>query len=123
MFTREPPGHSSFVFLQGQPEYDPATLGRDYLRDMARFLGGETAERPTVPQQYFDRATENLLADLAMRNLPDLSRYQDVVLGALPRQVWRPHTVRLIANWLMLVAAAKARRTASRAVPTRRRAS
>jgi hypothetical protein len=41
----------------------------------------------------------------------------------LPRQVWHPHTVRLVGNWLMLVAAAKARRTASKAVPVRRRAS
>ena len=123
MFTREPPGHSSFVFLQGHPEYDPATLGREYLRDMANFLGGATAERPVVPAQYFDRATENLLGDFAIRNTADLARYQEVVLGALPRQVWRPHTVRLMGNWLMLVAAAKARRAASRAVPTRRRAS
>ena len=30
---------------------------------------------------------------------------------------------RLIGNWLMLVAAAKSRRMASKAVPTRRRAS
>jgi hypothetical protein len=45
-----------------------------------------------------------------------------VVLGALPRQIWRANTVRLIGNWLMLVAAAKSRRVASKAVPTRRRA-
>jgi hypothetical protein len=43
-------------------------------------------------------------------------------MNALPRQVWRPHAVKLFGNWLMLVAAAKARRMASRAVPMRRRA-
>jgi hypothetical protein len=41
----------------------------------------------------------------------------------LPRQVWRSGTVRLFGNWLTLVAAAKARREASRGVHTRRRAS
>jgi homoserine O-succinyltransferase/O-acetyltransferase len=123
IFTREPPGHSRFVFMQGHPEYDAATLGREYLRDMARFLEGETAERPPVPEHYFDRATEDRLSELMDRGEPSLSRYQQIVLGALPRQVWRPHTVRLIGNWLMLVAAAKARRAASKAVPTRRRAS
>ncbi len=123
IFTREPAGHSRFVFLQGHPEYDPATLGRDYLRDMARFLGGETSERPAVPEHYFDRATENRLSELVAKGETSLSRYQEVVLGALPRQIWRPNTVRLIGNWLMLVAAAKARRAASKAVPTRRRAS
>jgi homoserine O-succinyltransferase len=120
IFTREPAGHSRFVFLQGHPEYDPGTLGREYLRDMGRFLKGETEERPPLPAHYFDRATENRLADIADES--DLSLYQAVVLGALPRQAWRANTVRLIGNWLMLVAAAKARRTASKAVPTRRRA-
>jgi homoserine O-succinyltransferase len=120
IFTREPAGHSRFVFLQGHPEYDPGTLGREYLRDMGSFLKGETEERPAVPAHYFDRATENRLADIADES--DLSLYQAVVLGALPRQIWRANTVRLIGNWLMLVAAAKSRRVATKAVPMRRRA-
>jgi homoserine O-succinyltransferase len=119
IFTREPPGYSQFVFLQGHPEYDPGTLGREYLRDMAGFLAGETAERPAIPEHYFDRATENRLGGAKA----DLSHYQEVVLGALPRQLWRTSTVRLIGNWLLLVAAAKARRATSKAVHTRRRAS
>jgi homoserine O-succinyltransferase len=121
IFTREPPGHSRFVFFQGHPEYDPGTLGREYLRDMGRFLQGETAERPALPEQYFDRATEDRLAEISGET--DLSRYQQIVVGALPRQLWRANTVRLFANWLTLVAATKARRTASRTVHTRRRAS
>jgi homoserine O-succinyltransferase/O-acetyltransferase len=123
IFTREPPGHSRFVFLQGHPEYDPGTLGREYLRDMGRFLQGESDERPAVPEHYFDRATEDRLAEIRGTGESDLSRYQDVVLRALPRQLWRSNTVRLFGNWLTLVAAAKARRAASKAVPTRRRVS
>jgi len=122
IFTREPPGHSHFVFLQGHPEYDPAILGREFLRDMAQFLDGETAERPSVPEHYFDRATEIRLSELLGNGEPRLSRYQEIVLAALPRQLWRSHTVRLISNWLMLAAAAKARHASSKAVPTRRRA-
>jgi homoserine O-succinyltransferase/O-acetyltransferase len=121
IFTREPPGHSRFVFFQGHPEYDPGTLGREYLRDMGRFLHGETAERPALPENYFDRATEDRLAEIAGET--DLAHYQEIVVGALPRQVWRSNTVRLFGNWLTLVAAAKARREASRSVHTRRRAS
>lgn len=120
IFTREVPGSSQFVFLQGHPEYDPATLGRDYLGDMARFLNGETAQRPSIPEHYFDRATENLLTELGAK--VDFSQYQDVVLSALPRQLWRSSAVRLIGNWLQLVAAAKARRATSKTVHTRRRA-
>lgn len=120
IFTREPPGYSQFVFLQGHPEYDPGILGREYLREMARFLAGETAERPAVPEHYFDRATENRLAAIGTK--ADLRHYQEVVLGALPRQLWRTSAVRLIGNWLLLVAAAKARRATSKTVHTRRRA-
>jgi len=120
IFTREPPGYSQFVFLQGHPEYDPGTLGREYLRGMARFLAGERTERPAFPEHYFDRATENRLGEIGAK--ADLGRYQDVVLGALPRQIWRSAAVRLIGNWLLLVAAAKARRATSKTVHTRRRA-
>jgi len=120
IFTRETPGQSRFVFLQGCPEYDPNALIRLYLRDMERFLAGETDQRPSVPQNYFDRATEDRLA--ALRGNAGLSAYQAVLANALPRQVWHPHMVRLIGNWLTLVAAAKARQTATRAVRTRRRA-
>ena len=46
IFTREPAGHSRFVFFQGHPEYDAGTLGREYLRDMGRFLRGEQGRHP-----------------------------------------------------------------------------
>jgi homoserine O-succinyltransferase/O-acetyltransferase len=123
IFTREPPGHSRFVFFQGHPEYDPGTLGREYLRDMGRFLRGETTERPALPEHYFDRATEDRLSAIAGDAEADLQHYQQIVVGALPRQMWRSNTVRLFGNWLTLVAAAKARRAVSRSVHTRRRAS
>jgi len=121
IFTREPAGQSRFIFLQGHPEYDPGTLGRSYLNEMDYFLAGESGQAAPIPQHYFDRATENRLTGIAPGS--GLAPYQEIVLNALPRQVWHPHTVRLIGNWLMLVAAAKARRTASKAIPVRRRAS
>jgi len=123
MFTRETPGQSRFVFFQGHPEYDPATLGREYLRDMTRFLRGETDEKPGIPENYFDRATEDRLSEIGAGSEVDLARCQGIVAGALPRQTWRANTVRLFANWLTLVASAKARKANSRTVQTRRRAS
>jgi homoserine O-succinyltransferase len=123
IFTREPPGHSRFVLFQGHPEYDLGTLGREYLRDMGRFLRGESDERPQIPENYFDRATHDQLAELEGRSETDLARYSDIVSGALPLKAWRANTVRLFANWLTLIAATKARKLASRTVHTRRRAS
>jgi len=98
-------------------------LGREYLRDMGRFLRGESGERPAVPENYFDRATEAQLLEVEGRQESDLARYTDIVTGALPLKAWRSNTVRLFANWLTLIAAAKARKLASRTVHTRRRAS
>jgi homoserine O-succinyltransferase len=123
IFTREPPGHSRFVLLQGHPEYDPGTLGQEYLRDMDRFLRGESNERPQVPENHFDRATEDQLMEVDGRTQADLARYTEIVTDALPLKAWRANTVRLFANWLTLIAATKARKLASRAVHTRRRAS
>ena len=123
IFTREPPGHSRFVLFQGHPEYDPGTLGREYLHDMGCFLRGESDERPRVPENYFDRATEDQLMDVDGRTQADLAGYTQIVTDALPLKAWRVNTVRLFANWLTLIAATKMRKLASRSIHTRRRAS
>ena len=119
-FTREPAGHSRFVFLPGHPEYDRGTLGRDDLRDMDLFLSGKIAPAPAIPENYFDRATENRLAEAGTGDSAALARATEIIAGALTLQSWRLHTGRLFANWLTLVAAAKARRTSSRSVHTRK---
>jgi len=89
-----PPARAVSSFSKAIRNMTPAPW-REYLRDMGRFLQGETGERPAVPEHYFDRATEDRLAEIAGHGESDLPRYHEVVLGALPRQVWRPHTVRL----------------------------
>lgn len=117
MFTREPAGQSRFVFLQGHPEYDRGTLGRDYLRDIEAFQRGELTAPPSVPENYFDRATEDQLTEMGAAG-----GAREIVAGAVTLQSWKLHTARLFGNWLTLVAAAKARRMASRIVHTRKRA-
>ena len=42
-------GSSLFLFLQGHPEYDAATLADEYRRDMNRFLSGRSARPPNRP--------------------------------------------------------------------------
>jgi homoserine O-succinyltransferase/O-acetyltransferase len=58
---------SQFIFFQGHPEYDPLSLEREYLRDIARFLGGERDSYPAIPAAYFDSETEDRLARFAQR--------------------------------------------------------
>jgi homoserine O-succinyltransferase len=120
MFTK--PGRSLKVFHQGHPEYDADTLGREFLRDTGRFLRGETGERPAMPENYFDRATEGMLHELAGHAVDAgiLPRYHAVVNRAVPLHSWRGQAQRLFANWLNLVMTEKSRRAAQR--PGKKRA-
>ena len=120
LFTREPAGNSHFLFLQGHPEYDAGTLGREYLRDMGRHMKGENAA-PAIPENYFDPLTQDRLSALGADD--GIARYGEIVHAAVPMQAWRANTVKLFANWLNGIAAAKARKLSSRAVHTRKRAS
>jgi homoserine O-succinyltransferase len=116
IFLRE--GRSRFVFLQGHPEYGGETLGREYLRDLARALKGEGAP-PDIPENYFDRVTENALQVLSSRQAR-IEDYNDVVMAAVPLQTWRIHALRLYANWIAAIAAEKSRRRAARPAGLRR---
>ena len=109
-FVRD--GKSRFVFFQGHPEYGAETLGREYLRDVGRFLRGE-GPRPAIPENYFDRVTENALQALGAREAR-FADYNDVVLGAVPLQSWRSYTLKLFANWISAIAAEKPRRRSTR---------
>jgi homoserine O-succinyltransferase len=116
------PGRSLTLFLQGRPEYGAAALAREFLQDTASFLRGESGERPAMPENYFDRATEEILHDLAGHAVDAaiLPRYRALLDKAIPLQDWRGSAVRLFANWLTLVAAEKTRRAIA-GRPARRR--
>jgi homoserine O-succinyltransferase len=109
-FARD--GKSRLVFFQGHPEYGAETLGREYLRDVGRFLRGE-GPRPAIPENYFDRVTENALQALSTREAR-ITDYSEIVLGAVPLQSWRSYTLKLFANWIAAIAAEKPRRRTAR---------
>jgi homoserine O-succinyltransferase len=119
IFSRKMPSH--FVFLQGHPEYDETSLGREYLRDIGRYLNAERLDRPAIPENYFDAATMAALSEtrLGVRNPALLPRFTEIVNAAIPMQSWRAESVKLFSNWLTLVAAEKARRRvqSARGVP------
>ncbi len=110
LFAKKMPSH--FVFLQGHPEYDETSLGREYLRDITRYLNAERHDRPAMPENYFDAATMASLSEmrLGVRNPALLPRFTEIVNAAIPVQGWREDTVKLFSNWLTLVASEKARR-------------
>jgi homoserine O-succinyltransferase len=55
-------GRENWLFCQGHPEYDAEALGREFQRDVRRFLKGERDTYPALPQNYFGNAdTEELM--------------------------------------------------------------
>jgi homoserine O-succinyltransferase/O-acetyltransferase len=94
---------SQFVFFQGHPEYDALSLEREYLRDIARFLAGQSDTYPALPVGYFDAGTEHRLAGFEQRarlerrpglstELPERTLRQDIAAGAAATAMFR--------NWL-----------------------
>lgn len=101
MFARKL--RSQFIFFQGHPEYEALSLEREYLRDIARFLGHERDTYPAIPAGYFDTDTEERLAGFEMRaraerrpalsmELPDRTLRPDVATGTAATVIFR--------NWL-----------------------
>jgi homoserine O-succinyltransferase len=122
IFTRD--AGSQFVFLQGHPEYDRNTLGREYCRDVGRYLRGERDGLPNMPENYFDLATTGQLEALISqgRDPALLDPCNEIVANAVPVRAWREDSVCLFGNWLALIATEKAQRRAREFSAARRRA-
>lgn len=91
---------SRFLFLQGHPEYEAQSLQREYLRDITRYLSRQRDDFPAVPAGYFERATENKLANYRKRamaertiplsvELPKLALRPDLAFGQVASVIFR----------------------------------
>lgn len=107
IFTRQT--RSRFVFFQGHPEYDPASLQREYLRDIGRYLTGERDDYPDVPVDYFDTATEHALqalrADAETRRDPALiAKLPPLTMRGGVAEAVEATASALFRNWLTSLA-------------------
>ena len=108
------PRHSLFVCFQGHPEYEPATLLKEYRRDVGRYLRGEQPAWPTLPEGYFTPEGLQLIAGFqrrvgAARDPELLAEFPMAALIAGLQGRWQPGAVAIYRNWLKYVAAAKER--------------
>jgi homoserine O-succinyltransferase len=107
---------SEFVFLQGHPEYEPSTLGREYRRDVGRYLRAERDTYPAQPQRYFDPATVRALdvfrtqaivnrsekrGEARMEDL--LAHFPAVAMRSQLTDLARASAVRFYRNWLSCI--------------------
>ena len=98
-------GPALTVFFQGHPEYDADALGREYLRDVSRFLRGHQTNHPPAPTGYFDPVTLGVLQALSDRAESTraaglLEAYAQAVGTRAPRGAWRPWALHVYRAWL-----------------------
>ena len=104
-----------FLFCQGHPEYDAATLLREYRRDIRQYLNGEREAYPDAPENYVTEATAALLDTFRARALRErrtglMDEFPMAACLADLGHGWRDLAVGLYANWLADIAARKPRR-------------
>jgi homoserine O-succinyltransferase len=112
LFTRRV-DDSLFVMAQGHLEYGPASLPREYRRDIRRFLARETDLYPAIPIgcftpsqcAVFEALREKAEADRDAVTPPEL----DAAFAITPAFPWRAQAMRFHGRWLSLIADAKAR--------------
>jgi homoserine O-succinyltransferase len=98
-------GRATSIFFQGHPEYDAGTLGREYLRDVSRYLRGQQPLLPAPPRNYFDHLAMQALADLSTRlqSVRDpelLAQVTGVVERRTPDAPWRAWAAHAYRMWL-----------------------
>ncbi len=107
----KPHGDSLFVLLQGHPEYLPGTLPGEYLRDVRRYLAGQSEVYPGLPENVFG---PDSVAVFARLREAAMVRRDVALLEALtqapefPEFSWRAPAQALFDGWLSYLVAQKA---------------
>jgi homoserine O-succinyltransferase/O-acetyltransferase len=110
LFVRQ--GRSLLVFFQGHPEYEEASLLKEYRRDVGRFLRGQQPHYPLLPSGYLSEEATELLSEFGQQALvrPSadlLTSFPMDAVSACVQSTWSAAAVTVYRNWLSLIAAAK----------------
>lgn len=106
--TREEGGRQ-LILIQGHPEYDPASLLREYRRDAGRFVHHERDDVPYLPYHCVSPADWGLLERThheitqGERDPRLIDQYPFDEVGARAPWPWRTAATRFFANWLTSV--------------------
>lgn len=103
---------SLFVFFQGHPEYEPDTLLLEYRRDIGRYLRGDIADYPSMPQNYFDPQTAIALTAFQEEAIfiPHqflAEKISTLLSGINVQNTWRSTAIHLYKSWLEYIYAQK----------------
>jgi homoserine O-succinyltransferase len=118
-FARE--RRTLMLFFQGHPEYEDATLLKEYRRDVGRYLNSQQPHYPTLPHGYLTPEATAVLTHFreraeARREAALLEQFPFATVAATLRNTWRPAAVAIYRNWLAWIAHARAPTRAAEAV-------
>jgi homoserine O-succinyltransferase len=105
---------SDLLFCQGHAEYDPGTLGREFHRDVRRFLAGESETWPALPANYYTPMEASQIERFRTRAAFDR---RDSLISEFPAIRRRPEsaeppTAAVYRAWLGQIVETKRRRHA-----------
>lgn len=98
-----------FVYLQGHPEYDTASLLKEYKREVARYASGELAAIPPHPENYLSPEAARVAHDhveavaSARERGENPPPFPEARLGARLDNTWTDTAKAVFNNWLGLV--------------------
>jgi homoserine O-succinyltransferase len=99
------------IFFQGHPEYEASTLGREYQRDVRRFLTGEREDYPNVPRGYFNLSEKELLDRFRARAIKlrdeNLMAEFPSLANRFPNPQGKSVAAAVFRAWLLKIAEAK----------------
>ncbi len=105
--------YPEFVFLQGHPEYDANSLLKEFKREVYRFVAGDVAEFPGLPENYLTLEDTEIISQFrdelvhAMSSAKSLPSFPEQRLQAGLSCSWRAAGLRLFDNLLREVHHAK----------------
>lgn len=94
------------VFCQGHPEYDTASLLKEYKRELNRYVNGERDDYPPLPANYLNEKGTAILQDFQSQlqaQRVSLSNFPDAAVQACLENTWRDTAKAIFSNWLSLV--------------------
>jgi len=103
------PDQYSLVFFQGHPEYDTNSLLKEYKREVNRFISGDRADYPPVPENYFGDDATGIVEQHRLHVLEAMQRgeaappFPEAHLEPLLDNTWRDTAKSIVNNWLGLV--------------------
>ena len=95
------------LFLQGHPEYDPATLLLEYRRDLMRARPGDANAAPAMPHGLWSRSDQSHKfsePDALVRQTGDeilVAKITAILKHSPPDNHWSTPARRLFGNWLI----------------------